>query len=94
MEMNDELEAALLAFAAEARRIEPRVHRVSFRDGEQRTVLLLELLDAPPEVMNRLQGLLGTYRMVKGIDCDVIVTNSTKPKFLGPPEVPDCWQPK
>lgn len=91
--MSDEFEPALLAFAAEARRVEARIRGISFRAGDTRTVMLLTLLDAPREVTKRLYDRLKTYREANGVNCDVLITNSTTPKFLGPPKFPEGWPP-
>ncbi len=92
--MSDEVDPDLLAFAAEARRIEPRIRGLSFRPGDHRTVMLLVLLDAPREVTKRLYDHLKTYREANEVDCDVLITNSTTPKFKGPIEIPKGWPPE
>ena len=91
--MADAVDPALLAFADEARRIEPRVRAVSFRPGDQRTVLLIEIVDVPREVTKRLYDRLKTYRDVNGVACDVLIMNSSTPQFVKKPEIPSGWPP-
>lgn len=90
----DSLDPVLRAFADEACRLEPRVRAVSFRPGDHRTVMILELLDVPREIATRLYKALKTYASVNGVDCDVVTLNSTTPKFVANPHIPKGWPPE
>lgn len=91
--MSNDVEPALQAFADEAVSIESRVRAVSFRPGDQRAVMLLDVFDAPREATLRLYERLKTYREVNGVECDVLITNSTTAAFVTRPDIPGGWPP-
>ena len=91
--MSDEIDPVLREFADTARRIEPRIRGISFSPGDQRTVMLIVTVDAARETTKRLYEGLKAYRAANGVDCDVLITNSTTPRFESPPRIPDGWPP-
>lgn len=91
--MSEQLDPALRDFADTERLFEPRTRGISFRPGDPRTVVLIVTVDAAREVTKRLYDRLKTYRAVNGVDCDVLITNSTTPKFGSHPDIPDGWPP-
>jgi hypothetical protein len=55
--------------------------------------MLIVTVDAARETTKRLYEGLKAYRAANGVDCDVLITNSTTPRFESPPRIPDGWPP-
>lgn len=80
------------ALAAEARRLEPRVRRVSTRTSEDlKTVLVIETAGLTTTEVQALSDALKEFRRRRDLAAEFLIVNSTGGEFA--PRVPSGWPP-
>lgn len=90
--MPDDLAPDFAALAAEARRLEPRVGRVSTRTSEDlKTVLVIETAGLTTPEVGALSDALEAFRRRRDLAAEFVIVNTTGGEFV--PRVPSGWPP-
>lgn len=88
--MIDDLDHGLSALAAEARRLEIRIGRVSTRTSEDfKTVLIIETVGLLTPEVGALSDALNTFRRRRDLAAEFLIVNSTGPTWAS--SVPSGW---
>ena len=91
--MPDDLDPDFAALAAEARRLEPRVVRISTRtSGDFTTVLVVETAGLTTSEVGALSDALKAFRRRQELVAEFVIVNSTGAGFV--PWVPSGWPPE
>ena len=91
--MPDDLDPDLAALAAKARRLEPRVVRISTRtSGDFTTVLVVETAGLTTSEVGALSDALKAFRRRQDLVAEFVIVNSTGGGFVA--RVPSGWPPE
>ena len=91
--MTDDIAPDFAALAAEARRLEPRVARVSTRTKDYKTVLIIETAGLTTAELGALSETLKAYRRRGDLAAEFLIFNSTAPTWVKKPDLPSGWPP-
>lgn len=90
--MPDDLDPDFATLADEARRLEPRVRRVSTRTSEDfKTVLIIEMAGLTTPEVGALSDALKAFRRRRDLAAEFLIVNTTGGGFV--PRVPSGWPP-
>ena len=91
--MPDDLDPDFAALAVEARRLEPRVVRISTRtSGDFTTVLVVETAGLTTSEVGALSDALKAFRRRQDLVAEFVIVNSTGGGFVS--RVPSGWPPE
>lgn len=91
--MPDDLDPDFAALAAEARRLEPRVVRISTRtSGDFTTVLVVETAGLTTSEVGALSDALKAFRRRQELVAEFVIVNSTGGGFVS--RAPSGWPPE